>query len=141
MRDVKFHVFHKTIVDWLTGEIAEGSSIREPTDEFNAQCKDGHAMLAEGFIAWRRYATPPEGRAPDDEANGCDTAFCTGRESRPFERFDNGFLSSVAKDYHELPGVDGVDLTVAVELRRFVGKYMDVLQRDNGAEVMQLALH
>ena len=36
---------------------------------------------------------------------------------------------------------DGVDLTVAVELRRFVGKYMDVLQRDNGAAVMQLALH
>jgi hypothetical protein len=31
----------------------------------------------------------------------------TGRESRPFERFDNGFLSSVAKDYHELPGEDG----------------------------------
>ena len=56
-------------------------------------------------------------------------------------RFDNGFLSSVAKDYHELPGVDGVDLTVAIELRRFVGKYMDVLQRDNGAAVMQLALH
>jgi hypothetical protein len=32
-------------------------------------------------------------------------------------------------------------VTVAVELRRFVGKYMDVLQRDNGAAVMQLALH
>jgi hypothetical protein len=64
-----------------------------------------------------------------------------GAKAAHLNRFDNGFLSSVAKDYHELPGVDGVDLTVAIELRRFVGKYMDVLQRDNGAAVMQLALH
>ena len=27
VRDGKLYVFHKTIVDWLTGEIAEGSSI------------------------------------------------------------------------------------------------------------------
>ena len=56
------------------------------------------------------------------------------------ERIDRGLLSSVAKDYLELRGVDGVDLTDATEMRRFVGKYMDVLQRDKGAAVMQLAL-
>ena len=39
-RDGKFHVFHKTIVDWLTGEITEGSSIREPSAEFKVQRKD-----------------------------------------------------------------------------------------------------
>ena len=59
--------FQKTIVDWLTGEITEGSSIREPSAVFKVQRKDGHAMLAEGFIAWST-ATPPEGRAPDDVA-------------------------------------------------------------------------
>jgi WD40 repeat protein len=46
----------------------------------------------------------------------------------------------VAKDYLELRRVDGVDLTDATEMRQFVGKYMDVLQRDKGAAVMQLAL-
>jgi hypothetical protein len=126
--------------------------------------KDGHAMLAEGFIAWRRTATPPEGRAPDDEATyywlrhgilhlcradgqGAKAAFAA--QAAPVyatdlallrERIDRGLLSSVAKDYLELRGVDGVDLADATEMRQFVGKYMDVLQRDKGAAVMQLAL-
>ena len=164
VRDDKFHVFHKTIVDWLTGEITEGSSIREPSAEFKVQRKDGHAMLAEGFIAWRRTATPPEGRAPDDEATyywlrhgilhlcradgqGAKAAFAA-QAAHVYatdlallrERIDRGLLSSVAKDYLELRGVDGVDLTDATEMRQFVGKYMDVLQRDKGAAMMQLAL-
>ena len=164
VRDDKVHVFHKTIVDWLTGEITEGSSIREPSAEFKVQRKDGHAMLAEGFIAWRRTATPPEGRAPDDEATyywlrhgilhlcradgqGAKAAFAA-QAAHVYatdlallrERIDRGLLSSVAKDYLELRGVDGVDLTDATEMRQFVGKYMDVLQRDKGAAVMQLAL-
>jgi hypothetical protein len=67
VRDGKFHVFHKTLVDWLTGEITDGSSIRGPSAEFKVQRKDGHAMLAEGFIAWRTV-TPTEGREPDDVA-------------------------------------------------------------------------
>ena len=46
----------------------------------------------------------------------------------------------MAKDYLELRRVDGVNLTDATEMRQFVGKYMDVLQRDKGAAVMQLAL-
>ena len=29
VRDGKFHVFHKTIVDWLTGEITDGSSVKD----------------------------------------------------------------------------------------------------------------
>jgi len=164
VREGKFHVFHKTIVDWLTGEITEGSSIREPSAEFKVQHKDGHAMLAEGFIAWRRTATPPEGRAPDDEATyywlrhgilhlcradgqGAKAAFAAQAANVYAtdlallrERIDRGLLSSVAKDYLELRGVDGVDLTDAAEMRQFVGKYMDVLQRDKGAAVMQLAL-
>ena len=164
VRDGKFHVFHKTVIDWLTGEITEGSSIRAPSAEFKVQRKDGHAMLAEGFIAWRRTATPPEGCAPDDVAThywlrhgilhlcrgdgqGAKAAFAA-QAAHVYatdlallrERVDRGLLSSVAKDYLELRGVDGVDLTDATEVRQFVGKYMDVLQREKGAAVMQLAL-
>ena len=108
----KIIVCHKTIVDWLTGEITKGSSIREPSAVFKVQRKDGHAMLAEGFIAWST-ATPSEGRAPDDVA------------------------TKVAKDNLELRGFDVVVLIDATEMRQFVGKYMDVLQRDKGAAVMQ----
>jgi len=124
------------------------------------QRKDGHAMLAEGFIAWRT-PTPPEGRAQDDVATyywlrhgilhlcradgqGAKAAFAARVYATDLallrERVDRGLLSSVAKDYFELRGVDGVDLTDATEMRQFVGKYMDVLQRDKGAAVMQLAL-
>jgi hypothetical protein len=52
-------------------------------------------------------------------------------------REDRGLLSRVAKDYLELRGVDGVDLTDATEMRQLA---IDVLQRDKGAAVMQLAL-
>ena len=45
-------------------------------------------------------------------------------------REDRGLLSRVAKDFLELRGVDGVDHGLA----------MDVLQRDKGTAVMQLAL-
>ena len=165
VRDGKFHVFHKTIVDWLTGEMTEGSSIREPSAEFKVQRKDGHAKLAEGFIAWRT-STPPEGGAPDDlatywlrhgilhlcraDGQGAKGSFAAQAAdvyatdlALLRERIDKGLLSSVAKDYLELRAVDGVDLekiTDATEMRQFVGKYMDVLQRDKGAAVMQLAL-
>ena len=128
------------------------------------QRKDGHAMLAEGFIAWRTV-TPTEGREPDDVAatyywlrhgilhlcradgQGAKGAFAA-QAAQVYatdlallrERVDSGLLSSVAKDYLELRRVDGVNLTDATEMRQFVGKYMDVLQRDKGAAVMQLAL-
>jgi len=157
VRDDKVHVFHKTIVDWLTGEITEGSSIREPSAEFKVQRKDGHAMLAEGFIA-SRTATPPEGRALDEWATYywlqygishlCRANGQGAKAARVFatdlallrERVDRGLLPCVAKDYLELKSVEGVDLTDAIEMWQFVCKSRDVLQRDKGAAVMQLAL-
>ena len=51
-------------------------------------------------------------------------------------RADGDHLASMAKDFLELQG-GGDDAT---EMRRFVGKYADVLQREKGAAVMQLAL-
>ncbi len=98
------------------------------------QRKDGHAMLAEGFIAWRRTATPTDGGAPDEMATywlrhgilhlcraddqGAKVSFAA-QAAHVYatdlallrERIDRGLLSSVAKDYLELRGVDGVDLT------------------------------
>ncbi|KOO23986.1 tpr repeat-containing protein [Chrysochromulina tobinii] len=114
--------------------ITEGSSIREPSAEFKEQRKDGHAMLAEGFIAWRRTATPTDGGAPDEMATfwlrhgilhlcradgqGAKVSFAA-QAAHVYatdlallrERIDRGLLSIVAKDYLELRGVDGVDLT------------------------------
>ena len=82
-------------------------------------------MLAEGFIAWRRTATPPEGRAPDDavatyyywlrhgilhlcraDGQSVNAAFAA-KAAHVYatdlallrERVDRGLLSSVAKDY------------------------------------------
>jgi hypothetical protein len=39
---------------------------------------------------------------------------------RTWHYFVSGLLSSVAKDYLELRGVDGVVLTYATEMRQFV---------------------
>jgi hypothetical protein len=91
-------------------------------------------MLAEGFIAWRRTATPTDGGAPDEMATfwlrhgilhlcradgqGAKVSF-SAQAAHVYatdlallrERIDRGLLSIVAKDYLELRGVDGVDLT------------------------------
>ena len=53
VREGLFHVFHKTVVDWLTGEITEGSSLTERSAEFRVDRADGHARLAAGFEGWR----------------------------------------------------------------------------------------
>jgi len=134
VRNGKFQVFHMTIIDWKNGRDHEGSSFREPAAEFKVQRKDGHAMLAEGFIAWRRTATPTDGGAPDEMATywlrhgiwhlcradgqGAKVSFAALADhvyatdlTLLCERIDRGLLSSVAKDYLELRGVDGVDLT------------------------------
>ena len=58
-RDGKLHVFHKTVVDWLTGEVADGSSLASRSAEFGVERGAGHAALAAGFEAWlgaRRFA-------------------------------------------------------------------------------------
>ena len=100
-------------------------------------------MLAEGFIAWRRTATPTDGGAPDEMATfwlrhgilhlcradgqGAKVSF-SAQAAHVYatdlallrERIDRGLLSIVAKDYLELRGVDGVVLTYATEMRQFV---------------------
>ena len=50
VRDGKFHVFHKTAVDWLTGEIAADSSLKSSSAVFRVERRDGHARLATGKI-------------------------------------------------------------------------------------------
>ena len=50
--DGKFHVFHKTVVDWLTGEIGEGSSVSARSEDFVVDRRAGHVGLAGGFVHW-----------------------------------------------------------------------------------------
>ena len=52
LRDGKFHVFHKTAVDWLTGEITADSSLKSRSEVFRVERRNGHATLATGFVAW-----------------------------------------------------------------------------------------
>ena len=41
VRDGKFHVFHKTAVDWLTGEITADSSLKSRSDVFHVERRGG----------------------------------------------------------------------------------------------------
>ena len=156
VRDGTFHVFHKTVVDWLTGDVAEDSSIQERSAEFQVERQRGHATLANGFLAWleARDATTPA----DGERNAAywlrhgivHLCRADGRAAEAAEvyatdfgllcqRLDAGLLASVAKDFVELRLCEGADLAVATEMRRFVGKYTDVLQREGSKAVLQLA--
>ena len=172
VRDGKFHVFHKTIVDWLTGEIAEGSSVRERSEQFQVQRKDGHTTFADGFVDWLKGRDgPTAASAPVPTTDGHLSSAVDGpaagywlqhgivhlcrAEGRAAEaaavyagdlallvrRVDAGLLGAVAKDYQELRSCSNVDLDLAAatEMRRFVGKYTDVLHKDGGAVVLQLA--
>ena len=151
VRDGKVHVFHKTIVDWLTGEITEGSSIRTPSAEFKVQRKDGHAMLAEGhrvaqpdtrrscpgrrgnvlLAATRHFAPLPMARGKLPSLPNLPTCMRPTSHysvNASIEAFslsvakDYLELRRVAKDYLELRRVDGEDLTDATEMRQFVGQ-------------------
>ncbi len=149
VRDGKFHVFHKTIVDWLTGEITDGSSVKERSEIFQVERKDGHATLAKGFIAWLETRTDTSmaywlqhGIAHLCRADGHDAkaaeVYATDLALLR-QRIDVGLIGSVAKDFLELRTCKGLDLTAPTEMRQFVGKYMDVLKREEGAAVLQLA--
>ena len=52
VREGKFHVFHKTVVDWLTGDIGEGGSVTRRSEIPGAQRR--HAALAAGRDVARR---------------------------------------------------------------------------------------
>jgi len=159
VREGKIHVFHKTIVDWLTGEIADGGSVRERSEIFQVRRSDGHATFARGFQAWlsARSEVPADAVEATAEAqywlqhgivHSCraDGMAVTAAEvyarDLPLlrQRTDAGLLASVAKDRLELRQCEGVDPAPVEEMKHFVGKYTDVLQREKGAAVLQLAL-
>ena len=52
VRDGIFHVFHKTVVDWLTGDADVGSSLAASSTEFVVDRANGHARLAAAFDEW-----------------------------------------------------------------------------------------
>ena len=150
VRDGKFHVFHKTAVDWLTGEIAADSSLKSGSTVFRVERRNGHARLAMGFVAWRggphsgddaRYwlqhgiahMCRAEGRAAE-----AATVYATDLWLLR-ERLDEGYFSVLGKDSVELGKGESVDLRNAAQMKAFVGKHSGVLQHQKGAAVSQLA--
>ena len=125
VRDGKFHVFHKTVVDWLTGEITADSSLKSRSKVFHVERQNGHAEFGKGFVAW--LGGPRSGAASLTDDGKCDDAVAAywlqhgivhmcraqGTAARAVEvyatdlaflrqRLDAGHLAAVAKDYVEL---------------------------------------
>ena len=154
VRDGKFHVFHKTAVDWLTGEITADSSLKSRSDVFRVERRNGHATLATGFVAWLGgprsgddasywlqhgivHLCHAEGRAVE-----AATVYATNLAFLR-ERLSAGYLSVLGKDFVELREAaqrgEAVDLSDAAQTKAFVGKHRGVLQHQQGAAVSQLA--
>ena len=149
VRDGLFHVFHKTIIDWLTGEIAEGSSLAARSAEFRVERRDGHARFAEAFVEWLETRA---GDATDYWLQHGVVHLCRAGSYKALavdvfaadlaflqRRLDAGYLSHVSKDFAELRRCEGANVAHAAQTRSFVGKYRDVLQREGGAALAQLA--
>ena len=154
LRDGKFHVFHKTAVDWLTGEITADSSLKSRSEVFRVERRNGHATLATGFVAWLggprsgedasywlqhgiTHLSRAEGRAAEAATvYATDLAFLR-------ERLDAGYFSVLGKDFVELREAAGrgeaVDLSDAAQTKAFVRKHRGLLQHQQGAAVSQLA--
>ena len=62
-------MFHKTVVDWLTGEVDEQSSIKERSDVFQVERRRGHARFADGFEAWIGKGLPVDAVEDGTEKN------------------------------------------------------------------------
>ena len=154
VRDGKFHVFHKTAVDWLTGEITADSSLKSRSDVFRVERRNGHATLATGFVAWLggpcsgedasywlqhgiAHLCRAEGRAAE-----AATVYATDLALLR-KRLDAGYFSVLGKDFVELREAAGrgeaVDLSDAQRTKAFIGKHSSVLQDQQGAAVSQLA--
>ena len=154
VRDGKFHVFHKTVVDWLTGEITADSSLKSRSDVFRVERQNGHAEFGKGFVAWLGgprsgedasywlqhaivHLCRAEGRTAEAATvYATDLAFLR-------ERLDAGYYSVLGKDFVELREAarrgKAVDLSDAAQTKAFVGKHRSFLQQHQGAAVSQLA--
>jgi hypothetical protein len=154
VRDGKFHVFHKTAVDWLTGEITADSSLKSQSNVFCVERRNGHMTLATGFVAW--LGGPRSGDAARYWLQHGIVHLCRAK-GRAFEaatvyatdlaflreRLSAGYLSLLGKDFVELREAaqrgKAVDLSDAAQTKAFVGKHSGVLQHQKGAAVSQLA--
>ena len=123
VRDGKFHVFHKTIVDWLTAEIAEGSSVKQPAADFHVERGNGHGLFAAGFTVWLGGARAED--APYWLRHGVSHLCHAGRAQEAAEvyatdlgllcqRLDAGLLASVATDHIVLTKSGAINLEAAL---------------------------
>ncbi|KAL3920741.1 MAG: hypothetical protein SGPRY_005143, partial [Prymnesium sp.] len=148
VREGLFHVFDMTIVHFLTGEIAQSSSLSHGSPHLAMERCNGHGRFADGFMGWlggrgrgvQEYWLQHgvvhlcrAGRA--EEASRLYSSDITLLQ----QRADKLLLPAVATDYLELTRCEGVDLAAAEQMRRFVGKYKDVLHAEGGGAVAQLA--
>jgi len=146
VRDGLIHVFHKTVVDWITGDVSEGSSIKTGASEFRVQRDEGHRRFAKEFTLWLQGDANEHywlkhgivhlcraGRADDAVRVYCsDLSFLR-------RRLDAGLLGTLSTDYLELRRYSPVDLNHATQMKSFVGKHRDVFERERGRAVTQLA--
>ena len=237
VRDGRFQVMHKTILDYMTGEVDASSSVTACSKVFQVNRPDGHARLAAGFEVWlvegleatketdealadafwlkhgvgntrtnpcrhlRRFPTPyvlfcpsflgknaqpsspstyppsppnlpsvrstppclaaippPSALLPSQPASSSRLSsfavqvlhLCRGgRVALAIEayatdlrllrrRADAKLLATMARDYAALAAA-GADLKAPTQMRRFVGKYRPMLEKEGGKAVAQLA--
>ena len=148
------------MVDWLTGEVADGSSLKSRSAEFSVERGDGHAKLAAGFEAWLGARSSDGAIAAYWLQHGvvhlCRADGTAARAAEVYatdlaflrQRLDAGHLAAVSRDYVELsrvrrppPTTGGgvpLDLAPAAEVKALVGKHRSVLQSAGGGAVLQL---
>ncbi|KAL1530872.1 hypothetical protein AB1Y20_001766 [Prymnesium parvum] len=146
VRDGLIHVFHKTVVDWITGDVSEGSSIKTGASEFRVQRDEGHRRFAEGFTRWlqgdaNEHYWLKHGIVHLCRAGRADDAVRVYSSDLSFlrRRLDAGLLGTFSTDYLELRRYSPVDLKHATQMKSFVGRHRDVFEREGGGAVTQLA--
>ena len=149
VRDGRFHVFHKTIVDWLTGDV--GGSITEASKEYAVDRAAGHKRLASSFKVWLTWGGENDyflkhglfHLCRAGEAAAAAQVYASNLALLQ-KRVEGKLLDVHAKDYVELKRdtskLTRSELVSATAMKRFSGKYQDVLEREGGAAVLQLAL-
>ncbi|KAL1503550.1 hypothetical protein AB1Y20_012029 [Prymnesium parvum] len=146
VRDGLIHVFHKTVVDWITGDVSEGSAIKTGASEFLVKRDEGHRRFAEGFSRWlqgdaKEHYWLKHGIVHLCRAGRADDAVRVYSSDLSFlrRRLDAGLLGTVSTDYLELRRYSPVDLKHATQMKSFVSKHRDVFERELGRAVTQLA--
>ena len=158
VREGKFHVFHKTILDYMTGEGDANSSVTARSETYQVERAAGHARFATGCDRW---LTSDLGGAAVAGGGGeaavaywlqhgvlhlCHggrvataTAAYASNLTLLRRRTDAKLLATIASDHAELARTHSAKLEAPTQMRRFVANNRAILELDGGAAVLQLA--